>query len=268
MNGIDRIAQVFRDNTTVRLMTHVVGGYPDLSTSKELLLMMAREGADIIEVQLPFSDPSADGPLIVEANYRALAQGVTTSQVLNMLAEVRTQTDVPLLLMSYLNPLFVYGIDALIAQMVDIGLDGLIVPDYPADEPELCLIEKANEANLAFVPLIAPATSLERATWLAGLSRSPFVYAVLRLGVTGRKTEISAENCAWLSSIKQATGKAVAAGFGISDRSQIMALSGAADCGIVGSGLLRVIKNAAAAQAPILPAAKEFIRSLAGRSKP
>lgn len=265
MNGIARIRTVFSSGTAIRLMTHVVGGYPTLALSKDILLMMAREGADLIEVQLPFSDPSADGPLIVEANYAALAQKVNTEAVLSMLAEVRAHTSVPLLVMSYVNPLYAYGIDRLIARMVEIGLDGLIVPDYAPDEPELGLIEKADAAGLAFVPLIAPGSSPERAKFLADISDSPFVYAVLRMGVTGRKTELGSDITAYLSMLKKATGKYVAAGFGIRERDQMLALAGHADCGIVGSALIGVIKDTMAQGGDVKIKAQVFIRQLAGK---
>ncbi len=263
MNGINRLAGVFNNRKSILLMTHVVGGFPTLEKSRELVLMMAKEGADIIEIQLPFSDPSADGPLIVEANYAALEQKVTTGDVLDMLADIRKETDVPLLIMSYINPIFAYGIGRLINRMKEIGIDGMIVPDYPSDEPELGLIDKCNNAELAFVPLIAPSTLASRMSELAAASDSPFVYTVLRLGVTGRKTEFGPNSVSYLSSVADATNKFVAAGFGIREKAQIDAMSEHAECGIVGSALISVIKAAESeGGSQTIDKARDFIRSL------
>ena len=243
MNGIERIEKVFA-KPGIKLMTHVVGGYPDLAMSERVVLAMAKNGADLIEVQLPFSDPSADGPAIVHANYGALAAGVKTSDVLAMIARIRKQTDVPLLVMSYLNPVVAYGEKLIIGEVLEAGADGFIIPDCPAEERESSFIGMCNDASLAFVPLVAPSTSAERMNALASSSRSPFVYAVLRLGVTGRKTELGAEELSYLASVKKNTGRHVAAGFGIGDKGQIDALSSHADCAIIGSEITRRIGRA------------------------
>jgi tryptophan synthase alpha chain len=244
MTGIERIQKAF-SKPGIKLMTHVVGGYPDLAASENIVLAMAQNGADLIEIQLPFSDPSADGPAIVHANYGALAGGVKTQDVLAMIRRLREKTDVPLLVMSYLNPIVAYGEEKMITDLVSAGGDGFIVPDCPVEERESSFIQKCNDASLAFVPLVAPSTSPERMKELADASRSPFVYAVLRLGVTGRKTELGAEELNYLSSVKTHTGRSVAAGFGISDKSQIDALTGHADCAIIGSEITRRIGRAA-----------------------
>lgn len=243
MNGIERIEKVFA-KPGMKLMTHVVGGYPDLATSERVVLAMTKNGADLIEVQLPFSDPSADGPAIVHANYGALAAGIKTADVLAMIARIRKQTDVPLLVMSYLNPVVAYGEKKIIDELLSIGADGFIIPDCPVEERESSFIGMCNEASLAFVPLVAPSTSPERMSELAASSRSPFVYAVLRLGVTGRKTELGTEELSYLESVKKNTGRHVAAGFGIADKSQIDALSGHAGCAIIGSEITRRIGQA------------------------
>lgn len=250
MTGIDRLTRVFAagasasDGHRIRLMAHAVCGYPDMAASKRILASMVAAGADIIEAQLPFSDPSADGPSIVEANHAALRAGSRTEACLAALEELRATTDVPILVMSYLNPILAYGIDALVERSVRSGLDGFIVPDYPDDEPELALAEKCASAGLAFVPLIAPTTTLARAVALAHAATSPFLYVVLRLGVTGRKTELDAASLERLTSIKARTGKYVAAGFGLREAAQVQALRGAADCAIVGSVLVDAARAA------------------------
>jgi tryptophan synthase alpha chain len=253
MTGIDRIARTFEGPRRIKLMAHAVVGYPDMRSSALILAAMAASGADIIEAQLPFSDPSADGKAIVDANSAALSAGSSTEACLAALESLRAKTEAPILVMSYLNPLLAYGIDKLVERMARSCLDGLIVPDYPDDEPELALAEKCSGAGLALVPLIAPTTSLERATALASASASPFLYVVLRLGVTGRKTELDSACVDRLWALKKATGKFVAAGFGIRERGQIEALAGgkngaggegAADSAIVGSALVEAARCA------------------------
>jgi tryptophan synthase alpha chain len=244
MTGIDRITQAFEKKAGIKLMAHAVVGYPDMESSARILAALAASGADIIEAQLPFSDPSADGKSIVEANYAALRSGSSTRACLGLLEKLRGTTEAPILVMSYLNTLLAYGIDALVARMARGGIDGLIVPDYPDDEDELELREKCAAAGLALVPLIAPTTSYERAQALAAASASPFLYIVLRLGVTGRKTELDAASLERLASLKARTGKCIAAGFGIRERAQVEALRGYADCAIVGSALVDAARAA------------------------
>jgi tryptophan synthase alpha chain len=265
MRGIDRISRAFEGKDGIRLMAHAVVGYPDMRSSARILAAMAASGADIIEAQLPFSDPSADGKAIVDANSAALGAGSSTEACLKALEELRGKTEAPILVMSYLNPLLAYGIDTLVERMTLIGLDGLIVPDYPDDEPELELAEKCAAAGLALVPLIAPGTSVERAASLAGTSASPLLYVVLRLGVTGRKTELDSASIERLTRLKAATGKRLAAGFGIRERAQIEALRGSADCAIVGSALIDAARRAHESKGNPAEAVALAIRSLAGK---
>ena len=244
MTGIERITNVFAADKTIKVMTHVVGGYPSLEVCEALIGTMAENGVDLIEVQLPFSDPTADGPVIVQANHHALQNGITTDMVLAMLAKIRRQVDIPLLIMSYINPLYAFGISEIVARAVAIGVDGFIVPDCPLDEPELGLPGLCAKNKCAFVPLIAPTTTPERMKDIVAKSISPFVYAVLRMGVTGRKTALDQATIDYLHLIKETTGRYVAAGFGIREKAQLEALTGYADCGIVGSALLQKVNEA------------------------
>jgi tryptophan synthase alpha chain len=262
MTGIARIKDAFEARAGTKIMAHSVCGYPDMTRSSAILAALASSGADFIEAQLPFSDPSADGEAIVEANSGALRAGSSTEACLGLLEELRGKTERPILIMSYLNPLLAYGIDRLVARMARSGLDGLIVPDYPDDEPELQLAEKCAAAGLALVPLIAPTTGLDRASALAEGSASPFLYIVLRLGVTGRKTELDGAALERLAALRRATGKYLAAGFGIRERAQVEALCGAADCAIVGSALVEAARRAVEAGTEPAVAVGELIRAL------
>jgi tryptophan synthase alpha chain len=246
MTGIERITRAFESRADIAIMAHAVCGYPDAATSRRILGAMADSGVDLIEAQLPFSDPSADGPAIVEANHQALRSGASTESCLATLETLRERTRAPILIMSYLNPLLSYGIDAIVARAAGSGIDGFIVPDYPDDEPEPDLAGACAQAGLALVPLIAPTTDLDRARHLAEGSASPLVYAILRLGVTGRRTELAAPALERLAALRERTGKRVAAGFGVRERSQVEILRGAADCAVVGSALVDATREAAA----------------------
>lgn len=259
MRGIERIQRQFHKKSGLKLMTHVIGGYPDILTCEKIILKMAEKGVDIIEVQLPFSDPSADGPVIVAANHEALKIGVSTNDVLTMIERVRKQIDIPLLIMTYVNPIYKYGIKNIVNKAIEIGVDGFIVPDLPPEEPELELEELCKENDLALVPLIAPSTDDERMKKLSKNSFSPFVYAVLRLGVTGRKTELDKKIVDYLDRIQKNTGKMVAGGFGIRDKKQLSLLEGNAQCGIIGSALLSEINNAICQEKDVLAAISNFL---------
>jgi len=278
MSGVERILAVFSRDAKIKLMTHAVVGYPDMATSARILRAMAESGADFIEAQLPFSDPTADGPSIVEANHVALRAGSRSLACLEILARLRAETDIPILVMSYVNPLLAHGIEAIVGRIADAGLDGLIVPDWPDDEPELALGERCAAAGLALVPLIAPSTTLDRAEALAKASSSPFIYAVTRLGVTGRRTQLETAALERLSKLRALTGKFVAAGFGIRERAQVELLAGHADCAIVGSALVDAARAAhhaglrgegregsASQENDPAAAVARLVRSLAGR---
>lgn len=272
MTGIERItrafdsatAAAFRPGGGIRLMAHAVCGYPDGPSSRRIMSAMAASGADIIEVQLPFSDPSADGTLIVEANHAALRAGSSTRSCLDSLAALRRKTETPILVMSYLNPILAYGPEALVDWAAQNGIDGFIVPDEPDDEDEPDLRGLCDRRGLAFVPLIAPTTSMERAAALAAMTSSPLLYVVTRLGVTGRKTELGGDMLDRLTRLREMTGKLVAAGFGIRDRAQVEALEGRADCAIVGSALVDAARRAIQTGDDPARAVGELVRVLKG----
>ncbi len=262
MRGIDRIANQFNRGKKISLMTHTVGGYPDFETSVKLVKKMAASGVDFIEVQIPFSDPIADGPIIVEANHKALAVGIKTEQVFELITEVTQDVDVPILIMSYINPIFSYGVKKFVKRAVEVGVAGFIIPDLPPEEelPELAILAKEN--GLAFVPLLTPKTSNERMKFITDIYDSPFVYAVLRLGVTGAKTSLGDDLSKYLQRIKDSTNKKIVAGFGIKEKAQLDLLTGKADCGVIGSELLRVINGAIEQGVNPVEAVGEFIEGL------
>lgn len=262
MTGIERIKRIFSTDKKIKIMTHMVGGYPDMKTCESLILLMAEKGVDMIEVQLPFSDPTADGPVIVQANHAALRAGITTESVLKMLERLRKKVDIPLLIMSYINPIYTFGVEKMVQRAVTIGVDGFIIPDCPDDETELNLPGLCKEKGLAFIPLIAPTTEKERVVTIAEQSASPFVYAVLRMGVTGRKTKLDDDTIAYLRVIKESTTCFVGGGFGIKEKAQLDALVGYADCGIIGSELLRKVNSVLEEKKDPVKAVGDFLDEL------
>lgn len=246
------------------LMTHAVAGYPDLATSERFMKAILASGGDILEAQLPFSDPSADGPAIVAANRQALDSGTTTIAALELIARVKTDTGKPVIIMSYLNPLLSFGIDRLVAFMVQAGLDGLIVPDCPDDEPEYDLPGTAGRAGLAFIPLLAPSTTLQRAQVLVKAVNAPFAYTILRLGVTGRRSDLDARVLDRIRYLREGTGTRIAAGFGIREAGQVAALAGIADCVIAGSAILAAYNESVSRGECGISAVGDLVRSLKG----
>lgn len=261
MTGIDRIRETFENRKGIKLMTHIVGGYPSLHASEKIVAAMASAGADLVEIQVPFSDPTADGPSIMTANTKARLAGTTTAAVMEMAGRLASSAGIPVLLMSYINPVYRYGIERFVSVSLELGICGMIIPDYPAED-ELGLIKKCNDAGIAFVPLVTGGSTAERIGRVCETSDSPFLYAVLRAGVTGRRTELSDEHLRFLGTAHSVTGKYVAAGFGIREKSQVEMLAQAAHCAIVGSAITDIIEREYSAGNEPSGAVHRFIRGL------
>ena len=213
-------------------------GDPDLDTTKKLVRAMAEAGADIIELGIPFSDPTAEGPVIQAANVRALSGGVSTDKILDMAAELKKDVSVPIVFMTYANVLFSYGIERFIKRAREAGMDGVILPDVPYEEKEEFspLLKKY---GMDFISLIAP-TSKERIEMIAR-EADGFLYCVSSLGVTGERSRIASNVGEMTSLVKKVSDIPTAVGFGISTPEQAKAMAAAADGVIVGSAIVRII---------------------------
>jgi len=237
-----RIGTKFESKTTLgerAFVPFVTAGDPDLETSKRIVLALADNGADIIELGVPFSDPMADGPTIQASSQRALEKGVKLKDVLAMVAELRTETGVPIVLFSYLNPLFRYGIERLTADAAAAGVDGVLLTDAVDNEAaEIGVVLRKYDLDL--ISLIAPTTTDERLKGIAERS-SGFIYAISRAGVTGARTDTSTAAEQLVSRIRQVTELPVAVGFGISTREQIEDVWRYADAAVVGSAIVAEI---------------------------
>lgn len=216
----------------------ITAGDPDIETSRKCILEMVRAGADLIEIGIPFSDPIAEGPVIQEADLRALTGGTTTDNVFSLAADLRRETDVPMVFMTYLNVLFKYGYDKFFSKCHEIGMDGVIIPDLPYEEKGEA-DEFASKYDIDVVSLIAP-TSEERIKTIAADAKG-FIYVVSSLGVTGVRSEIKTDLESILREIRKVSDKPAAVGFGISTPEQAAKIAAYSDGVIVGSAIVKIV---------------------------
>lgn len=215
-------------------------GDPDLDTTKALIETIATAGADLIELGIPFSDPTAEGLVIQGANQRALDNGVTTDAIFRMIREVRENVSIPMVFMTYANVVFSYGTERFLRNAADIGMDGLILPDVPYEE-KADFAPAFADHGLDLISLVAP-TSKERAAMIAK-EATGFVYCASSLGVTGVRNEITADVGAMIKLIRENTDVPAAIGFGISTPEQAAAMAEIADGVIVGSAIVKLVEN-------------------------
>lgn len=215
-------------------------GDPDLATTKEVVKEAVRNGADLIELGIPFSDPTAEGPVIQGANLRALSGGVTTDSVFELVKELRKEVSVPLVFMTYANVVFSYGAEKFMANCKEVGIDGIILPDLPYEEKDEFLpVCHAYDVNL--ISLIAP-TSANRISMIAKEAEG-FIYLVSSLGVTGTRTEIKTDLASIVEVIRENSSVPCAIGFGISTPEQARKMADIADGAIVGSAIIKILEK-------------------------
>lgn len=215
-------------------------GDPDLATTAEAVKEAVRNGADLIELGIPFSDPTAEGPVIQGANIRALKGGVTTDGIFDFVRELRKEVTVPMVFMTYANVVFSYGSEKFIAICKEFGMDGLILPDVPFEEKEefqsIC-----DRYDIDFISLIAP-TSENRIAMIAKEAKG-FLYIVSSLGVTGTRTEIKTDLSSIMEVVRRNTDVPCAIGFGISTPEQAKKMAGLSDGAIVGSAIIKLLEK-------------------------
>ena len=235
---MSRIKEAFENGKA--FIAFVTCGDPDLETTGAVVREMVKNGADLIELGIPFSDPTAEGPVIQGANLRALNGGVTTDQIFEFVKELRRDVSVPMVFMTYANVVFSYGAERFISTCRKIGMDGLILPDLPYEEKEefqpIC-----RRFGLELISLIAP-TSENRIAMIAGEAEG-FVYLVSSLGVTGVRSEIKTDLASIVEAIRRNTDIPCVIGFGISTPEQAARMAGLADGVIVGSAIVRLIEK-------------------------
>ncbi|MBQ6129404.1 MAG: tryptophan synthase subunit alpha [Lachnospiraceae bacterium] len=215
-------------------------GYPDLETTAAIILSMAANGADIIELGIPFSDPTAEGPIIQGANEKALKNGVTTDAIFDMVRSIRGKTDIPFVFMTYANVVYSYGAEKFISTCSDIGVDGLILPDLPFEEKDefapIC-----RKYGVDLISLIAP-TSSNRVAMIAKEAEG-FIYIVSSLGVTGTRSVIDSDLKPIIRTVRENSQIPCAVGFGISTPAQAAEMASISDGAIVGSAIIKLIEK-------------------------
>jgi len=242
MSRIKNTFSRLKKKNETALIPYIMAGDPDLAVTKQLILALEKAGADIIELGAPFSDPLADGPTIQKAAIRSLRNNTSIADVLGLVAEVRTESKIPLILMTYYNLIFHYGEERFVRDAVAAGLDGIILPDLPPEEAGT-LAPLAKKGGLDMIFLLAPTSTDERIKLVTKLSQG-FVYYVSLTGVTGARTGLQQSIQESLQRIKTMTDKPVAVGFGISTPDQAAQVAQwGADGVIVGSALVKVIEE-------------------------
>ncbi len=238
----------------ILLMTHIVLGYPTFEDAFKIIEAMVNNGVDLMELQIPFSEPIADGPIILHANQKALAKGATVQKCIDFAQKVAETFEIPFLFMTYYNILFKYGIDRFSGAMAKNGLVGAIVPDLPPEEGR-DYIEAMEEYNLSPIFIFSPTTPDERMKYLTSFGKG-FIYCVARKGVTGVATDFSKQLEQYLSRCRKATDLPLALGFGVKGREDIDFLKGKADIAVIGSETIRLVDSEG------VEAVGEFIKGL------
>lgn len=251
---MSKIGEAFANGKA--FIAFVTCGDPDLETTMSCVRAAVENGADLIELGIPFSDPTAEGPVIQGANLRALTGGVTTDKIFEMVKKLRQDVTVPMVFMTYANVIFSYGAERFLSACREIGIDGLILPDLPYEEKEEFL-DSCHSYGVDLISLIAP-TSANRIAMIAKEAEG-FLYVVSSLGVTGTRSEIKTDLTSIVEVIRQNTDIPCAIGFGISTPEQARKMAGLSDGAIVGSAIVKIIEKYGREAAPYVG---EYVREM------
>lgn len=223
----------------ILLMTHIVLGYPSLAVNRQVIDQMVKGGVDCIEMQIPFSEPMADGPIILKANQDSLALGTSVADCMAFGAEMTNRYDIPFLFMTYYNIIFKYGEERFFKDCRDAGIKGLIIPDLPPEMGEE-FFHLAGQHQVAPILIFAPTSTDKRMAELDAAA-SGFIYCAARRGVTGKQSEFDEQFDSYLARCRAATSLPLAVGFGIRNRDDVAAISGKADMAVIGSETIRLV---------------------------
>jgi tryptophan synthase alpha chain len=261
MSRIDAAFRELRGAGRTGLVTYVTAGDPDLERSREILVRLDRAGADVLEVGVPFSDPLADGPVIQRATERAIAGGATLERVLQMVADVRSRINAPIVLFTYANPILRMGLNRFVERAKAVGVDGVLTLDVPPEESEE-IRSAFSHARIDTIFLLSPTTETERIRRASALGTG-FLYGISRLGVTGARDELADSAKQLAARIRQETGMPLALGFGLSRPEHVRAVGQLADAAVVGSALVSVIAEHGQS-AGLMDEVERYIRWLKG----
>lgn len=240
---LNRLTKLFENKRENLLTVYFTAGYPKLDDTETIICSLAESGTNIIEIGIPYSDPLADGPVIQESGMAAIDNGMTLQVLFDQLTDIRTKTQVPLILMGYFNQLLQYGVDKFLDDCVKTGIDGLIIPDLPLMEYEQFYKDKLTQRNISISFLITPQTEESRIHKVDALSTG-FIYVVSDSSITGMKTGISSQQISYFERIKSlqlSTPQLI--GFGISDRESYLTASKYANGAIIGSAFIKHLKD-------------------------
>jgi tryptophan synthase alpha chain len=252
---LSRIASVFGRAKHTALIPYITVGYPTIETTLKVVPLFTGIGCDIIELGIPFSDPLADGATIQQASYEALRQGVTTSVCFEVAQELRRQVQIPLVFMTYYNPVLKFGLEQFCSKCVEVGIDGLIIPDLPPEEGK-GLEKSVKKHSLDLVYLLSPASTEERIRLVTNRSTG-FIYLVSLTGVTGARNRLPEQLESFVSSVRERTEKPLCVGFGVSTPGQARRVARVADGVIVGSRIIQLLDEDKS-----LRNARSFVKSL------
>ncbi len=261
MNRIDETFKRLKKEKKKAFMPYITAGDPDIGTTKRIVSALAKAGADVIELGIPFSDPLADGPTIQRAVQRSLKAGCTVRKVLNMVKDLRRSVSTPIVFMTYYNIVFNYGIEHFIKDAKKCGADGIIVPDLPMEESDQ-MKRFADKEDFYLVLLAAPTTPVERFRKISRVSRG-FIYYVSLTGVTGAREQLSKQLKSDVRKIKKVTAKPVCVGFGISRPAQARDIAGVSDGVIVGSAIIKVLEKSLPDKSRAVARIGSFAKSIA-----
>jgi tryptophan synthase alpha chain len=236
---LSRIASVFVQANHTALIPYITVGYPTIQTTLKAVPLFVKCGCDIIELGIPFSDPLADGATIQRASYEALRQGVTTSVCFEVAQQLRRRVKIPIVFMTYYNPVLKFGLEQFCSKCAEVGIDGLIIPDLPPEEGKE-LEESTQRHGLDLVYLLSPASTEERIRLVTGRS-SGFIYLVSLTGVTGTRDKLPEELETFVASVRKETEKPLCVGFGVSTPEQAQRVARVADGVIVGSRIIQLL---------------------------
>jgi tryptophan synthase alpha chain len=236
----NRIDLALKEAKGIQLMTHVVAGYPSLDVNADLIRLMARRGVRLVEIQIPFTDPLADGPTIMRANQAALDAGITPAHCFELCAALSSELDVAFMLMTYANIPYALGMEAFLDKAAASGASGTILPDLPWDEADGDYAQAARQRGLHPIMVISPDTPAPR---LAGILEraSGLLYTTLKVGITGAGAIMDQAGVDYVKALKAKAGLPIAAGFGISRSEHVRMLDGLADVAVIGSHIINLM---------------------------
>jgi len=236
---LSRITSAFAQKKHTALIPYITVGYPSIETTLKIVPLLASSGCDIVELGVPFSDPLADGATIQRASYEALRQGVTPKVCLEVAQELRRQVEIPLVFMTYYNPVLKFGLEQFCSKCTEVGVDGLIIPDLPPEEGQE-LEQSTKKHGLDIIYLLSPASTEERISLVTSRS-SGFIYLVSLTGVTGARAKLPQELEGFVARVRERTEKPLCVGFGVSTPEQARRIANVADGVIVGSRIIQLL---------------------------